>query len=108
METRRNASSHLPQSSGLTLRDYVNLGVILRSELFKEADDRFNPAVEVRDVELLVGGVEVVVGQAEAHHDAGNFEHVLKIGDDGNGAAGADENCIFFEDLVQRFRRGLD
>ena len=33
----------------------------------EEADDGLDPAVEVRDVELLVGGVQVVVGEAEAH-----------------------------------------
>ena len=28
----------------------------------KEADDRFNPAIEVRNMELLVGRVQIVVG----------------------------------------------
>jgi len=56
----------------------------LLPELFKKQTDRFNPPVEVRDVELLVRGVQVIVGQAEAHHHAGNLQHVLEIGDDGN------------------------
>ena len=59
-------------------------------------------------MELFVGSVQVVVGQAEAHHHAGNFQHVLEIGDDGNRAAGADEDRIFLKDLVQRLGRGLD
>ena len=59
-------------------------------------------------MELLVGGVQVVVGQAEAHHDAGNFQDVLEVGDDGNRAAGADEDGFFLEGVAQGFGRGLD
>ena len=59
-------------------------GSFLASQLLEEATDSFDPAMEVWDVELFVGCVEVVVREAEAHHDAGNFQHVLKIGHDGN------------------------
>jgi len=34
--------------------------------------------VEVGEVELLVGGVEVVVGEAEAHEDGGDPEFLLE------------------------------
>ena len=78
--------------------------MLLLSQLLKEPDDALNPAIEVRDVKLLVGSVQVVVGQAKAHHHAGNFEHVLKIGDDRNRSAGADEDRIFLKDLMQRLR----
>src|SRR5208337_3133270 len=81
---------------------------LLFSQLLEEAADGFDAVVEVGDVELLVGGVEVVVGKAEAHHHAGNFQDVLKVGDDGNGAAAADEDRIFLEGVVQGFRGGLD
>src|SRR5215471_880465 len=63
-----------------------------RLKLLEVPDNALDPAIEVRDVELLVGGVEVVVGQSETHHDAGNLEHVLEVGDDGNAAAGANED----------------
>ena len=53
----------------------------------EEVDDRLDPAIEVRDVELLVGGVQIVVGQAQAHHHRGNLQHVFEVGHDGNGSA---------------------
>src|SRR5689334_19930918 len=82
--------------------------IFLLSQLLKEPDNALNPTIEVRDMELFVGSVQVVIGQAEAHHHAGDFEHVLEIGHDGNGAAGADEDRIFFEDFMQRLGRGLN
>jgi hypothetical protein len=66
------------------------------------------PFMEVWDMELLVGGVQVVVGQAEAHHDAGNLEDVLEVGDDRNRSAAADEDRLFFKRVVQRIGRRLD
>ena len=54
------------------------------TQLLKEQADRFNPVVEVRNMELLVRGVEVVVRKAEAHHHRRNLQHVLEIGDDRN------------------------
>jgi hypothetical protein len=56
----------------------------LPAQLLEEAADGFDPVVEVGDVELLVGGVQVVVRQAETHHHAGNLQHVLEAGDDGD------------------------
>ena len=81
---------------------------LLLSQLLEEAADGFDPVVEVRDVELLVGGVQVVVGKAEAHHHAGNLQHVLEVGDDGNRAAAADEDRFFLERVVQGFGGGFD
>ena len=52
--------------------------------------------------------MQIVVRQTKAHHDAGNLQHVLEVGDDWNRPAGADEDRIFLEDLVQRLGRGLD
>ncbi len=40
----------------------------LRCQTMEEVDDRLDPAVEVRYVELLVGRVQIVVRQAQAHH----------------------------------------
>src|SRR6266849_3625568 len=56
----------------------------LFSQLLEEQTDRLNPAMEVRDVKLLVRGVQIIVRQAEAHHDAGNLQHVLEVGHDGD------------------------
>ena len=46
--------------------------------------------MEVRQVELFVGGVAVVVGEAKTHENARNAEGTLEEADDGDGAAGAD------------------
>src|ERR1700722_1474638 len=53
---------------------------------------------------MLVGGVGVFVGEAEADQDARNFEGVVHLGYEGNGAAFADEYGFLAETL---FERGL-
>ncbi len=80
----------------------------LFSQLLEEQTDRFDPAIEVRDVKLLVGSVQIVVGKTEAHHHGRNLQHVLEVGHDWNRAAGADEDRVFLEDIVQGFGGGLD
>src|SRR5258708_16879536 len=77
-------------------------------QLLEEPDDRLDPTIKIWYMELLVGSVQVVIGQAEAHHHARELEHVLEIGHDGNGAAGADEDGVFLEDLMHGFGSGLD
>src|SRR5580658_9808908 len=64
--------------------------------------------MKVGDVEFFVGSVEVIVGQAEAHHYAGNFQDVLEVSDNRDGAAAADEDCFFLECIVQGFGGGFD
>ena len=93
-----------PKQWGQPIRPSPYFIPLLFAELLEEAADRFDPAVEVRNMELLVGRVQVVVGQAEAHHDAGNLQHVLEVGDDGNRTAAADEDRLFLEDVVQALR----
>ena len=66
------------------------------------------PSSKFLKIELLVGGVDVVVGKAEAHHDAGQAEVAVEVADDGNGAAGADEDGVFAPDFVKSARGGLD
>src|SRR2546425_1872964 len=78
------------------------------THLFEEQTDGLDAAVEIWDVELLVGSVQIVIWQAEAHHHAGDLQHVLEIGYDGNRAAGADEHRLLLKDIVQRFCSGLD
>src|SRR3974390_732581 len=70
------------------------------AEDLQKANHRLDAAIEVRDVELLVRGVQVVVGQAHAHHDAGNLQILLELGDDGNRAAGADVHGVTAEYFV--------
>src|ERR1039457_5012498 len=70
-------------------------GWLGRGEVGEEADDGLDAAVEVGEVEFLVGGVEVVVGQAEAHEDGGRAERADEVADDGDGAAAADEDGVF-------------
>src|SRR5580704_13234354 len=53
---------------------------------------------------MLIGGVGVFVGEAEADEDARNFEGVVHLGHEGNGAAFADENSFLAEAF---FERGL-
>src|SRR5499427_7517655 len=77
-------------------------------QLLEESADSFDPTVEIRNVELLVGSVQIVVWEAEAHHDRWNFEDILEVGDDWNRAAAADEHGIFLEGIVQSFGCGFD
>src|ERR1051326_2053025 len=69
----------------------------LPAQFLEEQADGLDPAVEVRNVELLVGSVQVVIRQAEAHHHRWNLQHVLKIGHDWNRTARADEHGIFLK-----------
>ena len=78
------------------------------AELFEEPTDCFDSAVEIRDVELLVRGVQIVVGEAEAHHDAGNLQNILEVGHNRNRPAAADEHRVLLECVMQRLRRSLD
>ena len=59
-------------------------------------------------IELLVRGVDVVVGEAKAHHHTGQAEVAVEVADDGNGSAGSDEHGVFAPDFVQGVRGGLD
>ena len=80
----------------------------MRTELLKEQTDRFNPTIKIWDVKLFVGRVQVIVRQAEAHHNGRSFQHILEIRNDGDGAAGANEDGVFLEDVVHSLCGGLD
>jgi len=62
----------------------LECGRLLASQILEEQTDGLDAAMEIGDVELLVGSVQVVVRKAESHHHAGNVKHVLKVGDDRN------------------------
>lgn len=57
-------------------------------------------------MELLVGGVAVVVGEAETHQDARDAERTQEETDDGDGAAGTDIDGLAAEGFGER-RGGL-
>ena len=63
--------------------------------------DGFDAAEIIFQGQMLVGGVGVFVGQAEADQDAGNFEGVVHLGDEGNGAAFADEYGFLAETFFE-------
>src|SRR5512142_1280282 len=80
---------------------------LLLPEDFEETADRFDAAVEVRDMKLLVGCVQIVVRQAHAHHYGRNVKHVIEIRHNGNGAAAARIYRVLVEHLVERLVGGL-
>src|ERR1019366_777022 len=72
----------------------------------EEADDRLDSAIEVGDVEFLIGGVQIIVGKTHTHHDAGNLQVFLELGHDRNRTARANVYGVFPEDFVHGFHRG--
>src|SRR5947209_2183442 len=81
---------------------------LLRSQLLKKPNNRFNPAIKIRNMEFLVRRVQIVVGQSEAHHHAGNMQVLLDVGDNGNRSAAAHEDGLLAEDLLHCFLRSLN
>src|SRR5277367_1332682 len=81
---------------------------LLVSQLFEEQTDSLNPMMEVRNVKLLVGSVQVVIRQAKAHHHAGNFQALIEIVDDRDRAAAANEYSFFLKRFAKRLGSGLD
>ena len=67
-----------------------------------ETHDRFDSAIEVRDMELLVRSVQVVVRQAEAHHDGRYLQRLFKGRHDRDRPPRADEDGVLAEDLFHR------
>src|ERR1039458_3609879 len=70
------------------------------SQNLEKANDGLDAAIEIGDMEFLIRGVQIVVRKAHSHHDAGDFQVFLELGDDGDGAAGADVNRVFAENLM--------
>src|SRR5258708_31538367 len=77
-------------------------------QLLKEQTDRFNPAMEIRNVELLVRSMQIIVRKPEAHHYRWNLQHVLKIGHDRNRPARTNKHGLFPERITQCLSRRLD
>ena len=70
------------------------------SHFLKEPANGFNPVMEVWNVKLFVGSVQIVIGQAEAHHDAGDLQTILKVSDNGNRTTAADEYGFLLEGIA--------
>jgi len=68
----------------------------------QKAFDGVDALVKIRQMELLVWRMAVVVRKAEAHENAGDAERSLEEADDGDGAAGADIDSL----AAEGFREG--
>ena len=68
--------------------------------------DRFDAFVEVRQTELLVGGMEVVAVEAETHEHDLYSQVLFEQGTDGNAAAAADGDRGLMEGSFDGLRRG--
>src|SRR5215469_8048297 len=88
--TRKEIGGSLERSAALALGQ---VGVKVR--------DGLDAAKVVFERDVLVGGVSVLIGQAEADEDARNFESVVHLGNEGNRAALADEHGFFAEAFFQ-------
>src|SRR5260370_41783194 len=84
----------------------IECGRLLAPQILEEQTDGLDAAMEVGNVELLVGSVQVVIRKAESHHHAGNLKHVLKVSDDRNEAAGATEDSLFLKDVAPSLGSG--
>src|SRR5215472_2301935 len=92
-----------PNSSSHPLR-----GGCLTAQQLEIPRYRFDAAVEVGKMELLIGGVEIIVRQSKAHHHARDAEVAVEDAHDRNGAARADVHRFLSERPFQRSRRGMD
>src|ERR1035437_9719950 len=63
-------------------------------ENLRVARHGFDATIEVRQVELLVGRMQVVVGESETHHDAGDAQVAVEDAHDRDGPAAADVDCL--------------
>ncbi len=61
----------------------------------------FNAAEVVLQGNVLIGGVGIFIGQAEAHQDARHFKRVVHLGYEGDGTSLADENSLLAKSLFQ-------
>src|SRR5271169_3106402 len=97
MPTNRHGLGKSAQKYELDLRHPQSL----TADLLQESNQRHDAQLEVLQMVLLVGSVDVVVRQAKAHHHAGSAQVAVKVAHDGDGAAGTDENRILAPHLVQ-------
>ena len=76
-------------------------------QVLVEMGDGFDAAEIILQIKMLVGRVSVLIGQTEADQNAGHFERIVHLSDEGNGTAFANENRLFVEALLERSLRAL-
>src|SRR5205823_9177892 len=69
---------------------------------------RFDSPEEIRQVELLVGRVKIVIRKSEAHHDAGYTQELVEDADNRDASARSNVNGISSEGLLQSFGGRMD
>src|SRR5580704_5044723 len=79
-----------------------------RGEIGVKVGDGFDAAEIIFQGEMLVGGVRVFVGQPEADEHARNFEGVMHLRDERNGATFANKNGFFTETFFERALRDFE
>ena len=92
-QTRAGAANKASQ--GVRTKRFVTARGLEGGEIGVEMGDGFDAAEIVFEGEMFVGSVRVFVGQTEADEHAGNFESVMHLRDEGNGAAFTNENGFF-------------
>src|SRR5579884_2637689 len=79
-----------------------------RSEHLQVPPYRGDAVEEIRQVKFFVGSMQIVVGQSETHHYAGNAGILFEDADDGDRSAGADVDGLFAKHLGHRLGRRLN
>jgi len=101
----KKSGSKLPHSQrGCAVQRYS----LERSQRGVEVGDGFDAGEVIFEGDVFVGGVGVFVGEAEAEEDAGDFEGVVHLGDEGDGAAFADEDGFFAKAFFESRLRGFE
>ena len=72
-----------------------------------EQGDGFHAGEELAEEVALVGGVDGVALQAEAHQERIDAQDALEVRQDGDGAAAAGRDGLDAVDLGHRLGRGL-
>src|SRR5579864_5500790 len=80
----------------------------LEGQLFEEVGDGHDAPVIVFETVFLVGRVEAVVGEAEAHQDRRDVQVVGEVADHGDGAAAASEYGWLAQHIGEGAGGGLD
>src|SRR6185312_2944112 len=75
------------------------------SNQFEEPQNRFDPAMKIRQVELLVRSMKIVIRQSKAHHHRRNPQLAHKVADDWNRPTAAHKDGFFTENLLHRRTR---
>src|SRR3974390_1632163 len=87
---RKSAIRFSSSTTRIRINSQLSAGERLLPQQLQVARHGLDPAEEIRQVEFFVGGMQVVVRQAESHHDAGNAQALIEYAHDGNGTARAD------------------